>query len=485
MLTTDLQFKTEPYEHQLSCHLESRDKLNYAYFCEMGTGKSKILLDDTHYLYRNHKINLLIVVAPKGVYHNWVGECTTHLLGDYNLLMWTNSKSRKANRTQTEFLNDKTGQLKVFLVNVDACITKSGKEFLKKLLKVHNTLFAIDESTKIKNPQAKRTKAIVEMGRKAKYKRILTGQPIANNPLDVYSQAHFLDPSYLGHPHANLMQGFHMFRSRYAVLRDMRQGMRTFKVVTGFKRLNELKEKMRDFSYTISKEECLDLPDKVYQKRFVPMEKDQLKAYHSMKDQARVELENLDTCTAQIALTKLLRLRQLLCGFITTDEGEIKRFDHSRLETMNEVIQEMDGKVIVWANFKQSITEIYHYLEQKYGQGSTVCYYGDVPNDVRIEAIKYFNESPECKFFVGNPAVGGMGLTLVASHNMIYYSNGFSLEERLQSEDRIHRIGQTKKSNYVDLVVENSVDEKILEAIKSKFDLATRITFDQVRNWLI
>lgn len=483
-MTENILFKTKPYDHQYKCHVESRDEINYAYFCEMGTGKSKILLDNIHYLYRTGKINMAIIIAPKGVYHNWIGECETHLFEGYELLMWSSKRTKKEVRKQKEFVESDTSSLKIFLVNVDACITKNGKLYINKLLKEHKTLLAIDESTKIKNPMAKRTKSIVEMGRKAVYRRILTGQPIANNPLDVYAQAYFLDSGYLSHPRATLSQGFHMFRSRYAELTDMRQGHRTFKVVTGFKRLNELSEKMREFSYTVSKSECLDLPDKVYQLRHVPMTSEQAIAYNSMKDQALLELD-LETCTAQIALTKLLRLRQILCGFVHTDDGNIKRFEHNRLNIMGDVIDEMDGKIVIWANFKHSITEIYKFLEEKYGTGKTVCYYGDVPQEVRIKAIDYFNNSADCKFFVGNPAVGGMGLTLVASHNMIYYSNGFSFEERMQSEDRIHRIGQKKKANYVDLVVNNSVDGKILEAIRQKFNIASKITFDQIRSWLV
>lgn len=485
MKDKDLEFKTKPYDHQLDCHILSRDEPNYAYFCEMGTGKSKILLDNVHYLYRNHKIEGVVITAPKGVYHNWIGECETHLLGHYNVYLWHNSKSKKEAKKRDEFLNDKSERLKVLLINIDACITKDGKAFINKFLNKTTALFAVDESTKIKNPSAQRTKAIVLMGRKAKYRRILTGQPIANNPLDVFAQSYFLDPRFLANGTGNIVQGFHMFRARYAELREMRQGIRKFKVVTGYKRLNELSERMKTFSYAVSKSECLDLPDKVYQVRNVSMMPEQAKAYASMKDQALIALDNLETCTAQIALTKLLRLRQILCGFINTDDGNVKRFPHKRIETMHEVIQEMDGKIVIWANFKHAITEIYHSIEKEYGQGSSVCYYGDVPNDVRIEALKYFKEDKSCKFFIGNPAVGGMGLTLVESHNMIYYSNGFSLEERIQSEDRIHRIGQVNKANYVDLAVKGSVDEKILVAIRQKFDLATKITFNQVREWLI
>ena len=229
----------------------------------------------------------------------------------------------------------------------------------------------------------------------------------------------------------------------------------------------------------------VDLPDKVYLTREVDFTPDQEKLYKKMKDEALAEIEGLGAMTALNALTKLLRLRQLLCGIFVTEEGVNHDVPHNRYKAMLETIDEMQGKVVIWSNFRPSIIGIQGTLIKEYGEESVVNYYGSTCDEERGEAIDRFQNDPKCRFFNGNPAVGGMGITLTAGYNMIYFSNDLSLEKRIQSEDRIHRIGQTNKCNYVDLVIPNTIDGKILKSLKGKLDLATMITFDEIREWLV
>ena len=476
----NFKYKTKPYAHQEEALKRSYDKRNYAYFMEMGCGKSKVLLDNITWLAENKKIDTVIIVAPKGVYMNWKNsEIPIHLHEDIKseIYVWR----AMANKKQKNELMDaikKRDKLRILLVNIESFATTKAIKYLESFVHRSNFLLAIDESTTIKNPKAKRTKAIMKFGQNALYKRILTGSPVTKSPLDLYSQCSFLSFSLLG------FDNYWAFQGRYAIIKQQRMGAHTFQQVVGFKNLEELTEKLKIFSYRVTKKDALDLPPKIYMTRDVELTSTQKQHYETMKNSAVAFLEDGGLVSAPEVMTRLLRLQQLLCGYLVTDEGETVEIANNRINTMVEVIEEMEGKVIIWSRFRHDIKKIKKELIKIYGSGAVVTYYGDTTQDDREKAIYGFQNSPEVRFFVGNPQVGGMGITLHAATNMIYYANDFNLETRIQSEDRAHRMGQDKSVLYVDLIAPNTVDVHIVKSLLQKDKLAGKTLGEEVVEWL-
>ena len=457
----------------------SWDKKAFAYFMEMGTGKSKVLIDNISMLYDKGKINGALIIAPKGVYKNWYSaEIPTHMPDhiEKEAVLWQAAITKK----QQDLLDTlfKTGtDLHILLMNVEAFSTKKGVDFAAKFLNSHECLMAIDESTTIKNPEAKRTKNIVKLGEHVKYKRILTGSPVTKSPLDLYKQCEFLDTWLLDH------SSYYTFRTRYAVMKTANFGGRSVQIVSGYKNLGELSDKLKNFSYRVLKDDCLDLPAKTFMKRIVTLTPDQKRLYEQMKKQALAILNGKMTTTVN-ALTQLMRLQQITCGYFKADDGTTQEIPNNRLDELVDVTNEMEGKVVIWAHWQSDVTNIIKALVKEYGVGCCVDYYGLTPNEERQENIKKFQDDPNVRFFIGTPATGGYGITLTAASNMIYYSNGYDLEKRQQSEARIDRIGQTKPMTYVDIMCEGTVDERIVKALRKKVNIASQVMGEELKAWI-
>ena len=477
----DYKFKTQPYEHQLHALGASHNKENFALFMEMGTGKSKVLVDNIAMLYDKGKINAALIVAPKGVYRNWERqEIPTHMPEHsvYNVVTWS-PVTTKQQQNENMKLFKHGDQLTIFLMNIEAFSTKKGLDIAQRFLLAHQTLMAIDESTTIKSPTARRTKNVLKLRNYAKYRRILTGSPVTKSPLDLYTQCYFLDPFYLD------FSSYYTFRNRYASMVDRNVGSHSFKLVTGYVRLDELNDKLNKFSYRVLKEDCLDLPDKVYMKRFVAMTPEQTKLYEEMKKHALAELDGKMTSAAS-ALAQMVRLHQITCGHLATDDGEVTQVKNNRIDELLDVIEEVNGKVIIWAIYRHDIRQIENTLAEKYGKDSVKSFYGDTADSDRQDIVNAFQDrESNLRFFVGNPRTGGYGLTLTASHTVVYYSNSYDLEIRLQSEDRAHRIGQKEKVTYVDLISEKTIDEFIVKNLRAKINLATKVLGEDLKKWLI
>ena len=226
------------------------------------------------------------------------------------------------------------------------------------------------------------------------------------------------------------------------------------------------------------KSECLDLPEKIYYKRYVDLSPEQMEDYNKLKDELMLLIEQDNVMTVNNVLTKLLKLHQIACGFINHDEG-VKVYENSKkIEELGNTIDEMSGKIIIWANYIHNIKEIESFIKKEYGENSVVTYYGETSAEDRDIAKQRFNNDPECRFFIGNPQTAGYGLTLVAAENEIYFSNSYDIEKRQQSEDRAHRIGQTKNVNIVDIIARNTVDETIMKSLKTKKSLQDIVMVD-------
>ena len=479
-MVRNYRFKSKPYEHQLVALEKSWDKEEFAYFMEMGTGKSKVLIDNIAMLYDKGKINAAMIIAPKGVYRNWLSsEIPTHMPShiQYKSVLWTASTSKTKDK-EYQSLFETDYNLHIFIMNVEALSTPKGMTFARKFLSCHNTLIAVDESTTIKTPKAARTKNIISIANLAKYRRILTGSPITKSPLDLYTQCKFLNEHLLG------FSSYYSFQNRYACMVDKWFGGRKVSVIKSYQRLDELSKSIEPFSYRVLKEDCLDLPDKIYIRREIELTEEQLKMYQSMKLVAMAALKG-KVVKAPHVLTQLMRLHQITCGHVMTETGEIVDIENNRLKELINILEEVESKVIIWSHYTHDIRKISAELRKIYGEDSVVEYYGETDSEIRQESIDKFQDPrSSVRFFVGNPQTGGYGITLTAASTVIYYSNGYDLEKRLQSEDRAHRIGQKKSVTYIDLIAEKTVDEKIVKALRKKINIASEVLGEDLKEWI-
>lgn len=496
------KFKTPPFEHQKKFLAETWMKPYYALFWEMGSGKSFTTINNAGILFKHGLINGMLVIAPKGVYRNWTTlEIPTHMPEHipYETMYWNSNGTRKYSFALSEFIHTPTpGKLDIFAINIDALITKKGFQACETFLNTHTALTVVDESTRIKSPSAMRTKRAIQLAKLSKYRRILTGTPITTSPLDIYSQVDFLDPAEL-----NLKKGiqknnplgfcnFTSFRARYALLKEIPGcGKRPIKFPVAYINQDELHTKLKAFSSRLTKEECLDLPPKIYKTWEVELTDEQKRLYTQMATEARAILWNARQETeeiyAQTALTQLLRLHQLSCGFISSQDGSILEVKNNRLQELMNVIDiadKQEGKVIIWSNFVPAIEAIISEIKAVKGEDSVVHFYGATSDEERERAKKDFQDpdSP-VKYFVGNPSSAGMGITLTQATTVIYYSNSFNLEHRLQSEDRAHRAGQHHPVTYIDFV-STPLDMKVIQKLIAKKNTADLVVDGEFNKWL-
>jgi SNF2 family DNA or RNA helicase len=434
------------------------------------------------YLANTQEIDFALVIAPKGVYRNWVNkEIPEHFPNDirHRIFLWQPLSTKKyKDALQDFFLNLEPG-LKIFVMNVEAFSSAKGKKAGEWIAKKFgaNGMIAIDESTTIKNPKAARTKSLLKISQQFKCRRILTGSPVTKSPLDLYAQCAFLDPQILGY------NSYYAFQARYALTQTRTMGSLSFNEIIGYKNLDELTDKIDTFSYRVLKKDCLDLPEKNYTVRYVGMTPEQRQMYQDISDQAMIEFEDGELVTSLQMITALLRFQQILSGHLPTDDGKLVEFKTQRLDALMSCIEESSDKIIVWSRFRYDIIRIKDALAKTYGSDSVVTYYGDTSDEERQNAITLFQHG-DARFFVANPATAGYGLTLTAANTVIYYANDFNLETRIQSEDRCHRIGQKNPVTYIDLICEGTVDEKIVQALRDKIDISAKVLGEEARKWL-
>ena len=477
------QFKTEPFEHQRKVLQDSWSAKYYAYFMEMGTGKTKVAIDNMGVLFEQGEIKAALVVAPKGVFDNWVkAEIPAHMSDSvkHHVIRWDPRPRKNYHRELERFTLEDFDGLKIFVINVEAFSSPRGAKIAGRFL-VHNpdNMMIVDESTTIKNRKAQRTKNLMVLTKYTKYRRILTGSPVTRSPMDLFSQCAFLDTNALGY------NSFFAFQNRYAVLQRRVMGARSFQEVIGYRRLDELNEKLFEFSSRVLKEECLDLPEKLYIRREVPLTPEQDKLYGQMQKLALAKLDSGELATTESVLTQIMRLQQICCGHFTPDVGKIQAIKNNRLNELLDILDETSGKVIIWASYTHDIQQIGQALRERFGPESLAQYYGETQQDNRQAIVREFQkpDSP-LRFFIGQPKTGGYGITLTCANTVIYYSNSYDLEIRLQSEDRAHRIGQKNAVTYIDLVSPDTIDEKVLGALRAKVNLAEQVLGEDPRGWL-
>lgn len=478
--------KTQPMEHQKEAQKRmDANPTNYALACEQGTGKTWMLLNDIERQFMGQRINAAFILAPKGVHSNWIRrEIPKHCSIPVTGTAWVSGMGKRAKEKFEQFMTAEVDGLKVLAMNIDAVNTEAGYKAAARFLRAHRCYFAVDESSRIKTPNAQRTKKVIKLGSLAVSRRIASGTMVTNGPIDLFSQFEFLKPGLLG------TTSYRVFVAEFAKVLPPQHGLMQHvqkrnrsgqqpqiieKDSRGrpiWRNLDKLNAMLAPMMYRVKKSDCLDLPEKIYQTISFNLTPKQQRAYELMRDECRLLLADGDVQTVK-ALAALNKLRQITSGFVMVD-GVATSMDEAgpRLAALMELVADLDGQFIVWAYYREELRQVSEALA-KAGL-KVVQYHGGVNNTDREHAVDAFQRG-EVDVFVGQPQSGGIGLTLTNASTVIYYSNDFSLENRLQSEDRAHRIGTEKHVVYYDILAEDTIDEKIVDALQSKQDVANAI----------
>lgn len=488
----DYQFGTRPFKHQSKAFLLSRNAENYGLFMEQGTGKTKVVIDTACFLFKRGELDGVLIIAPNSVKSTWEEEIELHTPNtvDYECVVYragivkmTRQGEVLPKTAELESVLRPTGATLPWLVmNVEAFSYDKGEKLAKEFIGSRRVMVVVDESSRIKTPGAKRTKSITRVGREATFRRILTGTPVTQSPLDIYAQFTFLDPAILGY------SSYYAFRNHFATIEG------PYNQVVAYNNMDELKALIEPFTFRVTRDECLDLPPKLYATRRVELSKEQQKLYDQMRDDMIAELSEHERVTATIVLTQLLRLQQIVGGFAPVERDEDDQVvtkayqlpgDNPKVAALLDIAEDTQGKIVVWARFRAEIALIAASLRKAYGNDSVAELHGGIEQEDRTKARHDFqNPDSPVRFLVGNQATGGLGITLTEAKTVVYYSNTFSLEERLQSEDRVHRIGQSKNVEYIDLVARKTIDEKVVKALRKKKKYADLITGDDWKDWI-
>jgi SNF2 family DNA or RNA helicase len=459
-------YKTKPLKHQEQATERFVKEPYGALFCEMGTGKSKIILD----IIQNSKSPVsVLIVAPNGLHHNWARNEIPKHVESADVYCWNGPPSSKKKQQEINRFYNLESYNKFFLINVEALRTKSGFDFaLAFLVGSGNTErhFIVDESTCIKNPKAQQTKAVMRLAKQSDRRWILNGTPITQGPLDLYSQCKFLDANSI--PEKTMTT----FKHAYAIERTMTMGNRSFNKVVGYQNLDKLTKNIEPFSLRLEKKDCLDLPEKTFTPMYVELTPEQERVYKSIKEDSIAMLQG-ELVTTTMALTRIVKLHQILTGFVITDDDVTVNLKNNRI-TLLQQIAETTRPLVIFCAYKHNVQQIKDALSDY----KVVTYTGDDSTAQKNDAVLAFQEG-DADIFVGTSAAA-KGLTLTRASTMVYYSNNYSLENRLQSQDRIHRIGQDNKCTYIDLVVPNSIDEAILRRLKEKKELSNEVLDDLI-----
>lgn len=523
-----IKFATKPYDHQAEGLRRANGARYFAYFCEQGTGKSWIIIQEIAQFFLNEEIDTVLVLAPKGVDLNWLKtQLPVHMpIGDslWHAALWRPAQTKKQQRIISELMEFKG--LRILAMNWEALNTKRAFNVAQNLLeKSKGALIVGDESQKFKNPKARRTKALMKIRGYSTHRRIASGTAAPNSPFDLYTQMNFLHPSILDEA------SFYSFKARYGVLAE--EGNPLYNAVARkiarslvggiakkikaenpnlddrkvmeqaeqeslkkaakrmpqlvlkdgadqpmYRNLDELYNKISEHSYRVLKKDCLDLPPKVYTQTFFELTPKQQKIYDELHHKNRLMLDD-DTIQPMIKLAALTKMSQVGSGFFVDQTKTVHRIEgpNPKLELMKSRLEDLEGKAIIWANLRAELADVASLCKEL--EIPFVEYHGGVNDALREEAMDRFQDG-DARVFIGQQKAGGTGLTLTAANRVFYYSNSFALEDRLQSEDRAHRIGQTETVVYEDLTAADTIDERMIRALQHKENIASIVMGDEV-----
>jgi SNF2 family DNA or RNA helicase len=487
---------TKGMAHQIQALQRMAGRSFYALFMEQGTGKTWTLLADAERLYANGQIDCLLVVAPNGVHTNWINrEIPAHIQGNIVARAWRSGAGVRHTKTIEELFKPRqegeSVPLRVLAINIDALVTKKGYDFCERFLCSGSPLIVLDESSRIKNPNAARTKALMKLRRYCKRARIASGTPVTNSPVDVFAQMEFLESGLLG------TTSHRAFTAEYAdvlppahplMQNMMRRNPRTAyaQIIARnsdgsprWRNLEKLQKLLEPHAFRVLKKDCLDLPEKIYKTITFELNADQQRAYDKMQNELRIDLGD-ETELPVSELAALIKLQQITSGFVNTPLGiRYVSKENPRLKALMEAIEDVYGKFIIWARFREELEAIANAIKD--AGISCGSYHGGVTREAREAVVDSF-QNGDLRVFIGQPQSGGIGLTLTAAETVFYYSNDFNLETRLQSEDRAHRIGTRKNVVYIDIAAEDTIDEKITSNLRRKKITAAIVLGDTAAN---
>lgn len=569
--------QTTPMKHQQDYlrKLESRpddvtDADVMAVLAEMGTGKSAMILYEWQNAVAADELDDLFVIAPAGSYRNWFedksdsqrSELVTHLdprlYEKLTIGAWVTGGGVAARRQLEKTLTTNVGPRALFM-NVEALSSvEEAENVAVDFLSRGACMLVVDESTRIKNEDAQRTKTIVRrLAPLAKARRIMTGWVTPKSPMDLFAQFQFLDWRILGYetmagfrnryanmekrcflpnevirakllscmgiknlesrlPDAHLRRKLAVAREhlgqdysgvakmpRETVIKKLDEEARIMRrddmlelipklggyiqvvnKVKSYKNLDELQKKIKPYSIGVLKKDCLDLKPKIYSPRDVSLTPQQRRMYEEIKKYAISEIGDGEFVSATSVITQMIRLHQIVCGHAVSEDGVITDVKSDRINEILEILEEHQGKAIIWATYQHEIRKIADALKKQYGPHSTAMFYGGNKNSRVLEEKKFLG-AEECRFMVSTQSAGGLGNNWIVADLVIYAANSYDLELRVQSEDRAHRKGQAHPVTYVDLIARDTVEQKIIEALRKKIDLTVAITGENFREWLI
>ena len=495
-------FKTTPRAHQADSFERWKDIMAAAHFWEMGVGKSWMAINQAAYLYYKGEIDAMLVIAPPTVHENWISdELLKHMPRDvpWSGHIYYSSKARNRS-SQRELKAMFSEEFPVLTMTYPAVRTKRsrndkrgaliGKDLLKKFLVERRVFFVLDESQRIKTPGRQTTRTITTLSKHADHKRILSGTCITNTPWDVFTQLRFLDPTFL--PRKGF-GSYESFKTTFGVFKEIKFSKgdgrpHSFPKLIYLRNLDYLRDLLKEISDRYTTDEVLDLPERTFSRRYFDPSGEQKRMYSEMKGNFFTFVEDSEEMiTSSLAMTRLIRFQQILSGFVERDAmeggGKIPLSSNPRLSCLEDILENdvaPGEKVIIWARFRYDIDQIMKLL-----QGKAVRFDGAVKETDRLATRRQFQQDPECLYFVANPAAGGVGITLNEAKTVVYYTNSFNLEDRLQSQARNYRIGQTGTVNVIDIIARRChIDGHLLSRLSAKYIMLSKVMGDEIKEWI-
>lgn len=433
---------------------------------EMGCGKTLTAIAVTGAAYQMGKVKRVLIVAPASVCAVWPKEFSDYAAFPYTIKTLLGDKKKRL-KELSDLVHFPYPHLKVAVINYES----TWREEIYEALEDYDAdLIICDESQRIKTHDSEQSKAMHRLGDKARYKLILSGTPVQNEAVDIFSQYRFLDSTIFG-------QNFYTFRNRYAVMGGFNR-----KQIVSYRDLDQLIQKEHSIAYRVTKDEALDLPEHTFENRYITLSNKERNLYERLRRDSFAELSDGGTITATTVLTKLLRLQQFTGGFLVEDDATKPQLvSTGKLDALSDILQDyvIEGKkkLVIFARFLPEVHEIEKLAEKllsKHGMKS-VAIYGEIPKESRGAIVQQFQTDPATMVFIGQIDTAGTGITLTAADTCVYYSVNFNYATYSQSLSRIHRIGQRNRCTYIHLVVENSVDTDILRSLSKKEDLAKTV----------
>jgi SNF2 family DNA or RNA helicase len=459
-----LPIKVKPYKHQIAAFEFAQEKLidnsGIALLMDMGLGKSLTSIAIIGYKFLNNKIEKALIICPTSIINVWLEEFQKFADYPYSIESITGTMEKR--KKKLEALSYKKG-LKVALINYEATWRME-----TELIKLNADIIICDESQRIKTHNAAQSKMVHKLGSRAKYRIILTGTPVQNSPMDVFSQWKFLDPSLFG-------LSYYAFRNRYAVM----GGYYNHQIIK-YKNMDELTAKAHSIAYRITKEEALDLPEQIFLNRYVELEDSARKLYDNIAEQSYAELSSGEV-TATNILTKLIRLSQVTGGHLKDDANKYQVVSKAKINELKNIIEDVvidnKRKLVIFARFIPEIEAIKSLSKEMKIDYS--CITGDIKIEERGEMVNQFQTNNNIKLFIAQIQTAGLGITLTAADTAVFYSLDYNYANYSQAVARIHRIGQKNTCTYINLIADGTVDNKIIKALDQKKDIAKII----VDNW--